>query len=242
MTDEGARLPKDFPDYLRHTDADTPVPTWAQVTRSRAAKNDLMIAHLSRLVADTTDAALAQAKWESWPGPYQRSVALLVDKIYHEGWLDYVGAIQGWPWDGGCFFQPRHRDHAALVARLDAKATGNNGAYIQGRLDAGWFAYLTHRHHRGWVKSWMESDVAMAALHLGMFDDGLMEAHFDVFNALYIKGAPRREVVRIPLLGAFNRAMFKLHRRYELKPQYAALARTSANFYHLMRGNVPLSF
>jgi len=40
------------------------VPTWEQVTRSTQAKNEEMTAHISRIVADTTDEAIAREKWE----------------------------------------------------------------------------------------------------------------------------------------------------------------------------------
>src|ERR1044071_2868384 len=96
-------VPRDYPDYLRHTDHDTPVPTWAQVTRSAASANLDMIARVARIVAGTDDEQAAREVWAAWPGNYQRSVALLIDKIDDEGWLDSIGQIDGWPWDGGFF-------------------------------------------------------------------------------------------------------------------------------------------
>src|SRR5262245_16667530 len=101
---EHDHLPDDFPESLRHTNESTTVPTWEQVTRSTAAPNPEMTAHLSRILADNADEAEARARWDGLPNNYQRSVALLVDKIYHEGWLDHVGPIKDWPWDGGFFF------------------------------------------------------------------------------------------------------------------------------------------
>jgi hypothetical protein len=81
----------------------------------------------------------------------------------------------------------------------------------------------------------------MAALHVGILKDGSAEVHLDAFNPLYINGAPRGDIVRIPIVGSFNRRLFRLHRRWEHK-RYGSLTRTSANFYHLMRGRVQLSF
>ena len=242
MTDECLDLPDDFPDCLRHTNEDSPVPTWEQITRSSAAPNAEMIAHLSRIIAGTENEAEAREKWEGLPNPYQRSVGLLVDKIYNEGWLDLVGAIEGWPWDGGLFFRPRNGDTARLINMLDAKSANDDDPYIQCRIGEGLFAYLNFRNHRGWVKGWMETDAGMAALHVGVFESGIAEAHFDVFNPLYINGAPDDDLIKIPLIGSFNKAMFDLHKKWELSKQYAAMARTSANFYHMMRDTVPLSF
>lgn len=242
MTEECLALPEDFPDCLRHNNDDTPVPSWEQVTRSTEAKDEEMIAQVSRIVADTTDEAVAREKWDGWPNNYQRSVALLIDKITHEGWLDHVGAIKEWPWDGGFFFYPRDGDSAALTAILNAKSSGADATYIQCRMGQGLFAYLNIKNHKGWKRGWMETDTAMAALHVGMFANGLVEAHFDVFNPLHIKDAPPADLINIPLIGAYNHTMFRMHKRYELAKEYAALVRTSANFYHMMRGVVPLSF
>lgn len=242
MTDECVALPEDFPGCLRHTNEDTPVPTWEQVTRSTEAKNEEMIAHLSRIIADTTDEAVAREKWEGWPGNYQRSVALLIDKIMNEGWLDYVGPIKDWPWDGGFFFHPRNGDSNALADMMQAKSAGEDATYIQCCIGEGLFAYLNIKNHRGWEKGWMETDAAMAALHVGIFPTGVAEVHFDAFNALHIKDAPDDDLISIPLIGAYNHAMFKMHRRYELAKEYAGIIRTSANFYHMLRGVVPLSF
>jgi hypothetical protein len=242
MTDECVSLPEDFPDYLRHTNEDTPVPTWEQVTRSSAAKNEDMIAQVTRIVADTADEAAAKEKWEGWPNNYQRSVALLIDKITHEGWLDHVGAIKEWPWDGGFFFYPRNGDSNALTKMLNSKSSGDDSTYIQCRIGEGLFAYLNIKNHKGWKRGWMETDAGLAALHVGMFANGLVEAHFDVFNPLFIKDAPHADLTKIPLIGAYNHQMFHLHKRYELAKEYASLVRTSANFYHMMRDTVPLSF
>ena len=47
----------------------------------------------------------------------------------------------------------------------------------------------------------MENDVATAALHMGIFENGIAEVHFDAFNPLFVNGAPLSELVRIPLVG-----------------------------------------
>jgi hypothetical protein len=39
-------LPDDYPDYLKHSDADTPAPSWEQATLSTDAPNREMIRHL----------------------------------------------------------------------------------------------------------------------------------------------------------------------------------------------------
>ena len=83
--------------------------------------------------------------------------------------------------------------------------------------------------------------VATVALHVGLMKDGRAELHMDVFNPLFIKGAPKGDVIRIPLVGAFNHKQFLLHRRWE-QSEFAGQSRTSANFYHLMRQSMPLSF
>ena len=87
----------------------------------------------------------------------------------------------------------------------------------------------------------MENDSPMAALHVGIFKDGSAEVHLDVFNPLCIKQTARSDITRLPLLGSYNHRLLRLHRRWE-QSQYGSIARTSANFYHLMRGHVPLSF
>lgn len=233
-------LPADFPDELRHTDADTPVPTWAQVTRSVSDKNQQVVAQVARLVADTEDELTAREVWESWPGSYRRSVALVIDKVYGQGWLDALGAIDGWPWDGGFYCRPAETARGMFADVLDSLC-GSEGPFIACTLRNGLFASLNAYPHKAWRRGWMETVTATAALHVGLMKDGRAEIHFDVFNSLFINGAPRGDVVRIPLLGAFNRKQFLLHRRWE-QSAFAPLSRTSANLYHLLRGSVPLSF
>lgn len=233
-------LPADFPDYLKHSDADTPVPAWEQVTRSVDAINTEMVRHVSRIVAGTTDAQAAREVWETWPGNYRRSVALIIDKILAEGWLDVVGPISEWPWDGGFFFQPVASAGGAIQDVLGSKS-GQRGEYTEGSLRGGLFARLSAFGHSGWERSWMENDIGTAALHTGIFGNGIAEVHLDMFNSLYTNGAPHSDVIGIPLLGKYNKRMFQLHWRWE-RSNYAAAVRTSANFYHAMRGSVPLSF
>jgi len=240
MTQELFGLPDDYPDYLMHSDEDTPVPRWEQVTRCWDAPNKEMIAHVSRIIADTEDEQAARDVWDSWPGNYQRSVALLIDKICNEGWLDCVGRIDGWPWDGGLFFWPRETQAGSLADVLDSKS-GKRGTYMQCTLSNGLFAYLNAWNHKAWERGWMETDAATAALHIGMFEDSRAEVHIEAFNPLFIKDAPPEDVIKIPLVGAYNHKQFLLHRRWE-QSKFAWLTRTSANFYHLMRGSVPLSF
>lgn len=234
------RVPPDYPDYLKHTDEDTPVPTWAQVTRSVNAPDRAVIAEVSRVVADTEDEQAAREVWQAWPGNYRRSVALIIDKIRHEGWLDAIGHIDGWPWDGGFYCWPRATERGTFGDVMNGMS-GRGGTFIEARIGNGLFAYLNALQHKAWRQGWMETDAATAALHVGLMADGRVEIHLDVFNALFVKGAPAGDLLRIPRLGVFNRRQYALHRRWE-QSRFASLVRTSANLYHLMRESVPLSF
>jgi hypothetical protein len=232
-------LPDHFPASLRHSDEDTPTPTWKQITRSGEAVDPEFVAYISRIVSGTEDEQVAMEIWDTWPGNYQRSIALLVDKIYYEGWLHCVGPIKGWPWDGGFFFWPRcGEDELAEV--LNSKS-GGSGGYTKCSYHSGLSARLARWGHKAWKWSWIENDSPVASLHIGVFKDGSAEVHLDVFNPLYVNRAPRSEITRLPLIGAYNYKLFRLHRRWE-QSQYASIARSSANFYHLMRGTVPLCF
>ena len=235
MTD----LPYDFPASLNHSDDDTPTPTWQQVTRSTQRVDPSFVAHVARIVSGTEDEQIARETWENWPGNCQRSIALLVDKIYHEGWLDLVGPIKGWPWDGGFFFWPRtgNRD---LTDLLDAKS-GRGGTYTKCDFRSGLFARLGCWGHKAWKTGWMENDSPTASLHIGIFEDNSAEVHLDVFNPLCVNGPACSGTVTIPFLGSYNHRLLRLHRRWE-HSRYGAVTRTSANFYHLMREHVPLSF
>jgi hypothetical protein len=232
-------LPPDYPDYLRHTDEDTPDPTWEQITR---AGNAEMVAHVSRIVANTEDQKVARDWWDAWPVSYRRTVGLLIDKIYNEGWLDVVGPInEGNPWDGGFYFWPLATERGTLAEVIDSKS-GKRGVYTQCDLSNGLFAYINAWNHKDWQRGWMENNAGTAALHIGIRVNGSAEVHMEVFNPLYTNGAPRKDVTRIPLLGSYNHKLFPLHRRWE-QSEYQKYVRTSANYYHLMREeNIPLSF
>jgi hypothetical protein len=232
-------LPADFPDECRHADPDAPVPTWEQVTRSTESRNDEMIEHVSRVVSGESEQA-ARDVWESWPAAYRRSTALVIDKVYNEGWLSSVGPIKEWPWDGGFFFHPRVSESGTLAEVLDSKA-GRKGVYIRSTLRNGLFAFLNSYNHKGWDESWMENNAPMAALHIGIFEDGAAEIHVEAFNPLYVNGAPRKDLISIPGVGSYNHKMFMLHRRWEMS-DYSTAVRRSANFYYMMRDSVPLSF
>ena len=232
-------LPEDFPDYCRHADEDAPVPSWEQVTRGTRERDEEMIEHVSRIVCGGREQE-AREVWESWPESYRRSTGLIIDKVYNEGWLSSVGPIKEWPWDGGFFFHPRVGESGTLSEVLESKS-GKGGVYVRSTLRNGLFAYLNASNHKGWVESWMENNVGMAALHVGVFEDGSGEIHMEAFNPLYVNGAPRRDVVAIPVVGSYNHKMFMLHRRWE-QSEYSTAVRRSANFYHMMRDEVPLSF
>jgi hypothetical protein len=233
-------LPDDFPDELRRTEEDAPVPTWQQLTRSTGSPDSAMTAYVSRIIANTEDAQYARSIWDQWEGKIQRSLALFIDKIYNEGWLDSVGHLINW-WDGGIVFQPLVTERGAIADVLGSKA-GPGGVYTESTLGNGLFAYLNSWNHTAWQRSWMENNVGKAALHVGIFNNGTVEAHLEAYNPLYTNSAPPSEVVGIPLLGSFNYKYFALHRRWE-QSDYAATARKSANFYFMMReSGVPLSF
>ena len=240
MSRDPIDLPDDFPDFLRHSEDDTPVPTWLQVTRSTETENDEMIAQVSRMIVGTDNQRAGREVWDSWSDNERRSVALLVDKIYNEGWLDRVGQIEGNVWEGGFFFRPRVTGGYTFAETMNAKS-GRGGVYTECRLKNGLFAYLNRLSHKKWLRGWMENDEAMAALHVGIFESGTVEVHLDVFNSLYTNRAPRSDVVKIPLLGSYNHRLFMLHRQWE-RSRYGPLTRTAVNFYHIMQGRVPLSF
>jgi hypothetical protein len=233
-------LPIDFPDYLRHTDADAPVPTWAQVTHSTEQPDQAVIAQMARVIGNTGDEQTAHDVWDSWPGNYQRSAALIIEKIRHQGWLDSIDYIDGWPWDGGFFFQPRTNERGTFADVLNSKS-GTDQTFLGCNIHNGLFTYLNGVFHKAWQQGWVEIDVPTAAFHIGLMADGRGEIHVDIFNPLFINGAPRQDLVHLPLLGTFNYKMFKLHRRWE-QSAFAGVARSSANFYYMMSESVPLWF
>jgi hypothetical protein len=233
-------LPEGLPAFLIHSNNDTPVPTWKQVTRSLDAINPAMVGHVARIIAGDADEQAALEVWDGWSVDGRRSVALIIDKIYHEGWLESVGPIVGWPWDGGFFFRPRSLNLESLEDVLNAK-TDRDGVYTRCEFRGGLAAYLTRWNHKGWRRGWIENDSPFGSLHVGIFENGSAEVHLDLFNPVYITGAPGSDVTMLPGVGAYNHKLFRLHRKWE-GPSHAGLTRTSANFYHLMRERVPLCF
>lgn len=235
-----ATVPReDFPEFLTHSDEDTPIPTWKQVTRSTESIDSDFVAHVSRIVSGTENERAAVETWDTWPGNHRRSFGLLVDKIYHEGWIDSVGPLRGEPWDGGFFFWPLTSDRD-LADVLNAKS-GRAGSYTKNNYRAGLPAGLARWNHKAWKWGWIENDSPLAALHIGVFKDGSAEVHLDVFNPLCVNGTVRSDITRLPLIGSYNHKLFRMHRRWE-QAEYGSIVRTSANLYHLMRGRVPLSF
>ena len=233
--------PIEVPDGFPLTQADViPVPSWKQVTRSLDGTNPAMVGHVARIIGGAEDERTAREVWDSWSASCRQSFALIIDKICHEGWLDSVGPIVGWPWDGGFFFRPRAVNRQTLQAVLNAK-TDIDGVFTRCGIRDGLATYLTKWNHRGWKHGWIENDSPFASLHVGIFENGSAEVHLDLFNPVYINGAPRSEVTRLPGIGAYNHKLFRLHRKWE-GSNYARLTRTSANFYHLMRERVPLCF
>src|SRR5262249_26570386 len=110
-------LSDDLPAFLKHSDDDTPIPTWEQVTRSADTRG--MFGQVAIIMAGTQDEQAAGEVWNSWPAMWRRSVALLIDKICHEGWLESVGPISGSPFDGGFFFRPLSSRAGAFQEVLD---------------------------------------------------------------------------------------------------------------------------
>ena len=196
MSSMPENLPPDYPEYLRHTDADTPDPTWEQITRGGDAE---MVAHICRIMGNTENQKDTQDWWSKWPVSYRRTVGLLIDKIYNEGWLDVVGPINdGTPWDGGFYFWPLASDRGTLADVLDSKSGKQRSLHsmrseqrvvrlhqclesqrLASRLDG-----EQHRHG--------------CAARRGTRENGSAEVHLEVFNSLYTKGAPRKDVTRIP--------------------------------------------
>src|SRR5262245_16313891 len=229
-----------LPAILSHSERDTPVPTWKEVTRSVQSINHLIISHLTRVISGTDDESLALRIWDSWSGPQKRSFTLLIDKIYHEGWFDSVGALVGGPWDGGFFFLPRDSDPRALADVLEAKSR-EYGVYTRCSFRGGLAGYLSGWNHPGWQVGWIESDSPFASLHVGIFENGSAEVHLDSFNPLYTSDASQWNIVTVWGLGSYNHRLFRLHRKWD-GARNGAITRTSANFYHLMRGRVPMCF
>jgi hypothetical protein len=236
-------LPPDAPACLTHAEADSPVPTWEQVTRTSegsACNPGELALHVWRIVGGAGVEQAARERWESFPPNYRRSIGLIIDKVSNEGWLDAIGSIEGWPYDGGFQFWPQRTRRGDLAEILDGKAR-RDGVYVRCNLRDGLFAAISGWNHPAWSESWMETDTPAASLHVGLLRDGRAELHLDAFNPLFTNGAESSEIAGLPLIGFFNHRLFRLHRRWE-QSSYGAAARRSANYYHLMRGRVPLSF
>jgi len=82
--------PDRLPDCLRHSDDDTPIPTWRRITEAHPTDAE----RISKIIARTPEPSSAEDVWNSWSGSVRRSVALLLDKIKHEGWLDAIDGIE----------------------------------------------------------------------------------------------------------------------------------------------------
>jgi hypothetical protein len=232
-------LSDDFQVLLDHSDECTPVPAWELLSRSVAAVGPGLAGHIARIVGGSGDEEAALERWNAWSRKSRRTAALLIEKICHEGWLESVGPICGAPYDGGFFFRPS-TSAGTLEDALNAKAS-IDGVYTRSSLRGGLAAYLSAWNHKAWKQSWIENDTPFSSLHLGLLEDGSAEVHLDLFNPVFTNGAPRSDVTTLPGLGSYNHRLFRLHRKWE-EGQHAPTTRTSANYYHFMRGRVPLSF
>jgi hypothetical protein len=181
----------------------------------------------------------ARGAFEAWTPTVRRGFVLLIDKIYNAGWLDSVGPLLN-VWDTAFHFTPRTTDRGTLVDVIDAKARFD-GTYIENSIENGAFAYLTKWNHQDWVRGWMETDVPHATLHVGVRADGNAEVHMELYNPMFIKGAPVLQLVWIPAFGWLNRPLTVSHQRLEAGA--AGSNRRSANYYHFMHDSgFPLSF
>jgi hypothetical protein len=233
-------LTDDFRALLDHSDEHTPVPTWDQISRSAGGADAGFAGHVARIVSGSCDEQAAVERWTAWPRRFKRSVGLLINKICHEGWLESVGPICGSPYDGGFFFAPCSSPAGTLEDVLDAKAAYDR-VYTRSSLLGGLAAYLSAWNHDAWKRSWIENDTPFSSLHIGLLEDGSAEVHLDLFNPVFTNGAPEPDITSLPGLGSYNHRLFRLHRKWE-EGEYAPITRTSANYYHFMRGRVPLSF
>jgi hypothetical protein len=229
-----------IPSELAHSDADSPVPTWAQLTGRNAER----AAAMARIFAHPGDERAARARFEALTPQYRRGLGLLFDKITNEGWFDSIDVIKNDPWDTAFHFFPRKTANGSFEQVMDAK-TRVDRRYTENNLANGVFAYLNSWNHTSWVRAWMENDVPNAALHIGIFVDGSVEVHMETYNPLYTNGArlPKNVVVWAPGFGALNVTTWKLHRKWENDQALAPVSRTSANYYHFMKTlGMPLSF
>ncbi|TBR22580.1 hypothetical protein EPO15_07765 [bacterium] len=219
----------DLPEELRHDARGAPVPAWDQLVRGDRA------AHLRRILGGSD--AEAKARFGSWSPEVRRAFGLFLDKFDNEGWLGVVGPLLQDPWQDTVVFKPVEGPYGGLAKVLSDKP----GQYTENSLGNGAAAYLTAWNHKNWTRGWMENDVPNACLHVGLTDAGAAEAHFEAYNPLFTNGAAKADVVWAPLFGSLNARLMAQHKRWEDPPNNAR-SRTSANFYHLMKGRVPLSF
>jgi hypothetical protein len=224
------------PAELRHSDKDTPTPTFEALVGAKT-ENDIS-AHVARILGGGK-VEDARTVFEGWSPSFRRGFALLIQKIFSAGWLDGVGPLVD-VWDTAMRFVPQTTDRGSLKDVLAAKAAAD-GTYVENTVRSGAFAFLAKAHHQDWKRAWMETDVPHANLHVGFLADGNADVHMELYNPLFIKGAPFGDIIFVPGAGSANAPLALKHQHLEAGA--AGSSRTSANYYHFMRGEgVPLFF
>jgi hypothetical protein len=224
------------PSELQHSDDDTPTPSFESLVGAHT-ENDIS-EHVARILGGGKGQD-ARSVFEGWSPSFRRGFALLVQKIYNAGWLDGVGPLVD-VWDTAMRFVPERTERGTLEEVLVAKARAD-GTYIENTLHNGAFAFLAKAHHQDWLRAWMETDVPHANLHVGFLADGNADVHMELYNPLFIKGAPLLDLIFVPGAGFANAPLALKHQRLEAGA--AGSNRTSANYYHFMRDEgVPLFF
>jgi len=234
-TDSFSATEQPVPPELQHSDADSPVPTWEQLTRDG---DPTRTAHVVRIVGGG-DASLARAAFAGWTASVRRGFALLIDKIDNEGWLDSVDRLEGDPWESAFHF--RARTAAGSFEQIMVTKAEHDGVYTENTLYNGASAYLTKWNHQNWTRGWIENDIPHAALHVGIAGDGAIEVHMELYDPIYTNGAPLSELYWAPGFGWINWRLTGMHLYWETgaRAQY----RTSANYYHFLNdAGFPLSF
>lgn len=216
--------PAGYPDDLRHQNA--PLPNW-----DRLGSGVERSAHLARILPG------GREQFDAWPAGSRRLFALFFDTVLNEGWLDAVGPVRGAPAEDGLRFSPPASRYGLLAERLDGKAE----FYTANSISNGLFTYATRWNHKNWYRAWMRSDVGRGSLHVGLTNDGEVEAHFEIYNPLWTRGAPAAQLISAPGLGVMNKEYKAQHQYWENDP-WTGRTRTSANLYYLLRDRVPLSF
>jgi hypothetical protein len=221
------------PAELSHDETDTPTPAWDQAIRRWEGDDSVVRAAVLRLF-ETDDESSARATFESWTPTIRRGFVVLVDRICNEGWLDSVGALVS-IFDSALHFRAR----GDLASVLETKA--REGRYIENTIANGAFAYLNKTNHKDWVRAWAESDREHAGFHVGVFADGHFEVHMELYNPMFVNGAPTLDLFWAPGFGWINRRLFFLHQKWEAGAQ--ASNRRSANYWHFLHDDgFPLSF